>query len=61
MDDPEDHVVTTKFLSDYLHIPQATLYQWRLRGVGPPGIRVGRHLRYRWSSVEAWLAEQANR
>jgi predicted DNA-binding transcriptional regulator AlpA len=32
-----------------------TLYQWRYRGVGPPGLRIGRHIRYRPEDVEAWL------
>ncbi|MGH8936884.1 MAG: DNA-binding protein [Acidimicrobiia bacterium] len=29
-------------------MPAATLYQWRYRGEGPRGFRVGKHLRYRW-------------
>lgn len=30
-----------------LGVPVKTLYQWRYKGVGPAGVRVGRHLRYR--------------
>ena len=45
-------------LAEYLDIPQATLYQWRARGEGPPGIRVGRYVRYRVSDVERWLDVQ---
>jgi predicted DNA-binding transcriptional regulator AlpA len=44
----------------YLGIPLATLSQWRYRGQGPTSLRVGRHIRYRWSDVERWLAEQAS-
>ena len=43
----------------YLKVPVRTLYEWRFKGTGPRSIKVGRHLRYRWSDVEAWLEEQA--
>jgi DNA-binding transcriptional MerR regulator len=33
-------------VSEYLGIPVKTLYQWRCRGTGPKGRRVGRYLRY---------------
>lgn len=46
-------------VADYLGIPEATLKQWRWQRKGPKHIPVGRHVRYRWSDVEAWLDEQA--
>lgn len=45
-------------LADYLGVPVATLYQWRHRREGPPGFRVGRHVRYRWSDVEDWIEQR---
>jgi excisionase family DNA binding protein len=39
-----------------LGVPVKTLYQWRYKGVGPAGVRVGRHLRYRTADIEAWIA-----
>ncbi len=36
-----------------------TLYQWKYRGTGPKPLKVGRHLRYRWSEVDAWLDQQS--
>jgi excisionase family DNA binding protein len=39
----------------FLQVPQKTLYRWRSVGEGPPALKVGRHLRYSWSDVEAWL------
>jgi excisionase family DNA binding protein len=45
-------------VADILKVPLTTLYQWRYKGIGPPSIRVGRHIRYRWADVEAWLEEQ---
>lgn len=48
-------------LTEYLGIPKATLSQWRHRGVGPKWTRVGRHVRYRWSDVDAWLDSQTSK
>lgn len=52
-------LATMAEVAAYLKTPVATLYQWRHRGVGPRGSRVGRHVRYRWDDVERWLDEQA--
>ena len=45
-------------IAEYLEIPEPTLRQWRHKGTGPQWTRVGRHVRYRWSDVEAWLDSQ---
>lgn len=45
-------------LSEMLGIPVETLYGWRHRGEGPAGYRVGRHIRYRRTTVEAWLEDR---
>ncbi len=45
-------------LAGYLAVPPKTLYAWRSRGEGPPGFRVGRHVRYRWSDVQAWIRQR---
>jgi excisionase family DNA binding protein len=47
-------------LAEYLGVPVKTLYEWRSRGGGPPGIRIGRHLRYRMSDVQTWLNERTS-
>ena len=41
----------------FLGVPLQTIYRWRYRHEGPPGYRVGRHLRYRATDVEQWLEE----
>jgi excisionase family DNA binding protein len=46
-------------VADYLGVPVKTLYQWRHKGVGPRGLRVGRHLRYRSGEVDRWLDDLA--
>jgi predicted DNA-binding transcriptional regulator AlpA len=45
-------------VSEALDISEATLRHWRAVGRGPAFLRVGRHIRYRSSAIEAWLEEQ---
>lgn len=45
----------TNDVADYLGIPVGTLYQWRTRGFGPPGKRVGKYVRFKPGDVEAWF------
>lgn len=47
-------------LADFLAVPLGTLYQWRSRGGGPRAIRVGKHLRYRMTDVDAFLDANAD-
>lgn len=42
-------------VADYLGVPVQTVYQWRSRGSGPPGRRIGKHVRYKPDDVEAWF------
>lgn len=46
---------STADVSDFLGIPVGTLYQWRHRGYGPKGTRVGRHIRFRPDDVMEWF------
>ena len=48
-------------LATYLGVPVKTLYAWRYKRKGPPALRVGRHLRYRWSDIDRWVADQLER
>jgi hypothetical protein len=41
-------------------VPIETVYAWRKRRTGPPGFRVGRHVRYDPAAVHAWAARQAD-
>lgn len=38
-------------------VPDRTLRQWRYLGVGPAYVKVGRHVRYRRSDLDAFIAE----
>lgn len=51
------HLMTLPEVAAYLRIPLKTLYDMRYRGVGPVGIKVGRHVRLRREDLDAWLAE----
>lgn len=55
--DPAD-IISIDELARRLDIPKSTLYQWRYKGTGPRSHRLGRHVRYRWSEVLAWLDAQ---
>jgi excisionase family DNA binding protein len=55
-----ERLMTIRELSAMLGVPIDTLYGWRHRGVGPAGYRIGRHVRDRRATVEAWLARQAD-
>ena len=54
-----DTLMTTEQLAEFLQVPLATLYQWRHKGTGPKGLKVGKHVRYRRTDVDAWLERQA--
>ena len=51
-------LLTVEDLAEYLDVPVATVYAWRHRRQGPPGFRVGRHVRFRWSDVECWIDDR---
>lgn len=61
-DSPQDELaalpplLSPRELADFLRVPVKTLYQWHYLRVGPTAFRVGRHLRYRRSSLARWLA-----
>jgi excisionase family DNA binding protein len=56
---PTSPLLSVEQLAAYLQVPVPTLYQWRHKGTGPRGLRVGRHVRYRRVDVEEWVARQA--
>lgn len=49
---------TVKDVSNFLRVPVATIYQWRVRNEGPRAMRIGRHLRFDPEAVRAWSREQ---
>ena len=55
-----DRLRDSQWLADFLDVPVKTVFAWRHRRVGPPGYRIGKHVRYREADVLAWLEEQAD-
>ena len=51
---------STDEVSRVLVIPAGTLANWRWMGTGPRFLRVGRHVRYRRTDVEAWIDAQVH-
>lgn len=50
-----DRLLTTTEVAELLGLPPKTIMTWRSKGQGPPGVRLGRHCRWRRSDVDAWL------
>ncbi len=55
-----DPLLSTFQAADYLGVPRQTLSVWRSRKppTGPAHMRVGKHVRYRLSDLDAWLDRQ---
>jgi excisionase family DNA binding protein len=56
MDD--DQLWNVEDVATYCKVPMATVRRWRAFGEGPPGFRIGKHVRFRKSLVMAWVREQ---
>ena len=53
-----ERMATPRDLAEVLGVPEHTLAQWRSQGKGPAYVKVGRYVRYDWSDVKRWIAEQ---
>lgn len=51
-------LLTLDELADYLAVPKNTLYQWRTKGYGPQGRKIGKYIRYRADDVDTWIDQQ---
>ncbi|MFI5901280.1 helix-turn-helix domain-containing protein [Streptomyces cyaneofuscatus] len=51
-----DRYLTPEDLTLLLSVPLETVYTWRKKRTGPPGFRVGKHLRYDPAAVHAWIS-----
>jgi len=50
-----DPLLSIEDLAEYLGVPVTTIYDWRVGGKGPCGVRVGRHVKFTVSDVLAWI------
>ena len=53
-----EDLLSPEALADWLGVPLATVYAWNHKATGPRYVRIGRHVRYRASDVEAWFSER---
>jgi len=53
-----DRYLTPDDIADLFGVPLETVYAWRKKRTGPPGFRVGKHLRYDPAAVRRWAAER---
>lgn len=53
-----DRFLKTRDVAELLGVTVSTLRNWRLRGEGPPAVRMGAEYRYRESVIEAWVQAQ---
>lgn len=46
---------TIEDLASYLKVSVKTVRDWRLRGIAPRALKLGRHVRFRPEDVHEWL------
>ncbi|MEV7500610.1 helix-turn-helix domain-containing protein [Streptomyces sp. NPDC093018] len=52
-----DRYLTPDDIADMFGVPLETVYQWRRKHTGPPGFRIGKHVRYDPADVRAYVAQ----
>ncbi|MFD8932767.1 MULTISPECIES: helix-turn-helix domain-containing protein [Streptomyces] len=53
-----DRYLTPGDIAEMFEVPKETVYQWRKKRTGPPGFRIGKHLRYDPADVRRYVAER---
>ncbi|MFE2584931.1 helix-turn-helix transcriptional regulator [Streptomyces sp. NPDC059378] len=53
-----DRYLTPDDIADMFGVPLETVYQWRRKRTGPPGFRIGKHLRYDPADVRAYVVQR---
>jgi excisionase family DNA binding protein len=48
-------LLSIEALAEYVGVPVVTIYRWRTEGKGPCAVRIGRHIKFALSDVQAWL------
>ena len=51
-------LLTQRQASEMLALSERTLERFRISGIGPKFVRMGKSIRYRLSDVEAWIASR---
>ncbi|MGW0206714.1 helix-turn-helix transcriptional regulator [Streptomyces sp. NPDC003233] len=53
-----DRYLTPEDIAEIFEVPKETVYQWRKKRIGPPGFRIGKHVRYDPADVRAYVAQR---
>jgi excisionase family DNA binding protein len=54
----ESELLTIDEAAKLLRVPVATLRWWRHNGTGPRSFKLGRHVMYRHTDIDAWIEQQ---
>ncbi|MGP3984407.1 helix-turn-helix domain-containing protein [Streptomyces sp. KR80] len=55
-----DRYLTPDDIAEMFEVPLETVYQWRKKRTGPPGFRIGKHLRYDPADIRAYVTQRKN-
>ncbi|MFF0741979.1 helix-turn-helix transcriptional regulator [Streptomyces sp. NPDC004111] len=53
-----DRYLTPDDIAELFEVPKETVYAWSKKRTGPPGFRIGKHLRYDPADVRDYVAQQ---
>ncbi|WP_328783315.1 helix-turn-helix domain-containing protein [Streptomyces canus] len=53
-----DRYLTPDDIAEMFGVPLETVYQWRRKRTGPPGFRIGKHLRYDPADVRTYVSQR---
>jgi len=55
-----DHLLTPQDTADFLRVSLSWLAKARMRGDGPPYVKIGRAIRYPESALQQWMKSQTH-
>lgn len=53
-----DRYLNADDIAQIFDVPKETVYQWRRKRTGPPGFRIGKHIRYDPADVRAYVTQR---
>ena len=56
----DDRLLTPKEAANFLRVSQSWLAKARMRGDGPPFVKIGRSIRYRESDLLQWMKSRTH-
>lgn len=56
-----DDLLPLDAVAEELNVKRATLWDWRLRSVGPPSFKLRGRVYYRRAELDAWIADEQAR